>query len=91
MTYEERPQTFIEIPGVRQSRPREYSEETAREIDCAVRDILDAAYERSIDILTQYHSELRHTAKQLLEQETLTAEELPTLKPFIQTDAKTGE
>ena len=89
MTYEERPQTFVEIPGMPQSQPREYSEETAREIDCAVRDILDAAYERSIDTLTRYHSELRETAKKLLQQETLTAEELPALKPFIPTDAKT--
>ena len=79
MTYEERPQTFVDFPGMPQSQPREYSEETAREIDCAVRDILDAAYERSIATLTRYQSELRETAKKLLQKETLTAEELPTL------------
>lgn len=58
-----------------------YSQETAREIDCAVRALIDAAFARATTILTRYRKELDKTARELLEKETLSGEELPKLPP----------
>lgn len=80
MTYEEQPHLFLDIPNMPQSQRREYSEETAREIDCAVREILDAAYKRASETLEKHHAVLMETAQKLLDKETLTADELPTLR-----------
>jgi cell division protease FtsH len=62
---------------------REYSEETAREIDVAVRELVDAAFDRALGILTTYRRQLDTGAHLLLEKETLTREELPALEPPI--------
>ena len=58
---------------------RQYSEETAREIDCAVRELTDHAREQALHILTVFRQELEDSAVQLLEKETLRAEDLPRL------------
>ena len=58
-----------------------YSQETAREIDCAVRQLLDRAFERASAILTRHRAALDETAAKLLEKETLEADELPKLPP----------
>ena len=58
-----------------------YSQETAREIDCAVRKLLDRALERATAILTRHRAVLDETAAKLLEKETLEAAELPELPP----------
>lgn len=50
---------------------RSYSEETAREIDCAVRTIVARAFERSSGILTRRRDILEETARDLLVRETL--------------------
>jgi cell division protease FtsH len=55
---------------------RRYSEETAREIDCAVRAIVDAAFERAHAILAHNRPVLDQSARDLLERETLTEAEL---------------
>ena len=80
MTYEEQPYAFLDTQHMPTSQRRDYSEETAHEIDCAMRDILDAAYQRASEILTKHQSVLKETAQRLLENETLTADELPELK-----------
>ena len=76
VTYDAEPRSFLDI----QQRPtmleRQYSEDTAREIDCAVREILDAAYARASDILTRRRADLERGAAALLEKETLSEEEL---------------
>ena len=78
VTYDTEPRSFLDI----QQRPtmleRQYSEDTAREIDCAVREILDAAYARATEILTRRRADLERGAAALLEKETLTEEELKT-------------
>src|SRR5690606_14695961 len=51
-------------------RERDYSEETAREIDLAVRTLIDEAYERAKAILTEARSVLDEGARLLLEKET---------------------
>jgi cell division protease FtsH len=76
VTYDAEPRSFLDV----QQRPtmleRQYSEETAREIDCAVREILDAAYEKAQAILTRRRADLEGGAAALLEKETLTEDEL---------------
>jgi cell division protease FtsH len=58
---------------------REFSEETAREIDCAARELVAATYEKALTILRQYRAQLDEGANLLLEKETLVHEELPLL------------
>jgi len=64
-----------------------YSQETAREIDCAVRKLLDRAFERATAILTRHRAALDETAAKLLDKETLEASELPKLPPEPQSRA----
>ena len=79
MTYEEQRQGFLgQVQGL---AARNYSEATAREIDCAVRELTDSARERAMQILSTYRKQLDQGAKLLLNKETLVAAELPRLKP----------
>jgi cell division protease FtsH len=59
--------------------PPDYSEETAREIDCEVRSIIDAQYARVRTTLQARQDALRRAAAVLLEKETMTGDELRTL------------
>jgi len=78
MTYEEQRQSFLG-QTLFPTHERRYSEETAREIDCAVRELTDRAREEALRILTIFRQELEDSAVQLLEKETLRAEDLPQL------------
>jgi cell division protease FtsH len=69
--------TFLAGPAMPQ--PREFSEATAREIDCAVRDLVEAAYVKARGILVERRAMLERGAALLLEKETLTQAELKTL------------
>lgn len=55
---------------------RKYSEETAREIDCAVRELLSQAFDRALLILKCRREELERSASILLARETLTNDDL---------------
>jgi cell division protease FtsH len=59
---------------------RDYSEETAREVDVAVRELIDAAYSQAKSILKKRTKDLKKGALLLLEKETLTPEDFPALK-----------
>jgi len=59
---------------------KSYSEDTAREIDVAVRRLVDHAYARAKDILTKRRADLEAGTRLLLEKETLTPEEFPPLQ-----------
>jgi cell division protease FtsH len=61
-------------------RRREYSEETAREIDVAVRDIVKSAYDKALALLSRDRALLERGAQLLLQKETLTEAELATLR-----------
>ncbi len=50
---------------------RTYSEETAREIDCAVREIVDGAFAKARGIIERHRDVLEGGARELLEKETL--------------------
>jgi cell division protease FtsH len=56
------------------SEQRDYSEHIAEKIDTAIQNIVQDAYKRAKDILTQYREELDKIAKKLLEVETLDAD-----------------
>ncbi len=79
MTYDTEPQGFL---GESLYRPvgREYSDATAREIDQAIRGLVDDALAKATAILTRYREPLETTAKKLLEKETLLNIELPVLE-----------
>ena len=55
---------------------REVSEQTAREVDEEVRNIIESSYKRAKDILVQHKDRLIGLAEALLEQETLDAIEI---------------
>ena len=78
VAYEEEQGRFLLNPGFQ--KPREYSEETAREIDVAVREIVKAAYEKALGILSREKGALERWAQKLLEKETLIEAELGELR-----------
>ncbi|MNY12408.1 ATP-dependent zinc metalloprotease FtsH [compost metagenome] len=62
-------------------REKDYSEQTAREIDLAVRQLIDKAYLRAGEILLQRRADLDEGARLLLERETITPDDFPPLRP----------
>ena len=82
VAWDTEPGQFLEQPGAFW-RPRRYSEGTAREIDQAVRALLQEALTRAIDILRTNRAALDTGAAQLLAQETLSGEELPKVEPEV--------
>jgi cell division protease FtsH len=79
VTYETERGTFLGVPS--EGGGRRFSEQTAREIDVAVRERIDKAYQKTLEILRSRRAEHESLAKKLLEKETLTAEELPKPTP----------
>ena len=61
---------------------KDYSEQTAREIDLGIRALLDEAYQRAKALLQSRRADLDEGARLLLEKETLTPEEFPPLMPL---------
>lgn len=59
---------------------REIADATEREIDLAVRALIDEALQRATAILSENRSALEEGARLLMERETLAAEDLPGLK-----------
>jgi cell division protease FtsH len=82
VAYEAERAAFLTDGQMSAWQPRRYSEETAREIDCAIRDIVGAAFERATAILTRNRKALEDGAGALLDKETLTADELPAVEPW---------
>ncbi len=78
VAYEEDQSRFLMTPGFQKNR--EYSEETAREIDIAVRDIVKSAYDTAVGILSKERKTLENWARKLLEKETLVVAELDELR-----------
>ena len=67
---------FLPQPGVFW-QPRRFSDETAHEIDMAVRARMENALSRAVRILTANRAALDEGAASLLARETLTTDELP--------------
>ena len=76
VSLEDTPQSMLGTPLPPQ---RNYSEQTAREIDCAVRDLVGAAFERARSLLQERRAQLERGAALLLSRETLTEADLRAL------------
>ena len=61
------------------SRHKEFSDQTAAQIDLAVRKILDEAKKRAMDILSEHKDQLDKLAQELFEKETLDDAEIQAL------------
>jgi cell division protease FtsH len=68
VSYETEPNGYLGALGARE---RLYAEETAREIDVAVRDIVDGQFQRARSILQKNRPLLEESARELLAKETL--------------------
>jgi len=73
LTYDE-PVGLLGVPAAPRARP--YSEQTAREIDCAVREIVRRAFDRARAILESNRALLEESARELLAHETLSENDL---------------
>ncbi len=78
-TYAPRPQTFL----AEQDQVVSASEATGREIDLAVRELIEAADRVAREILEKKRSDFEAGAQLLMEKETLTGEEFAPLRPQI--------
>ncbi|HLZ96851.1 MAG TPA: ATP-dependent zinc metalloprotease FtsH [Steroidobacteraceae bacterium] len=81
IAYEEERQPYL--PEIAPQGPRGYSEHTAHEIDVAERDIVKAAYDKALAILTRERPVLERGAELLLQKETLGADELADLRRMM--------
>lgn len=70
---------------------KNYSEATAREIDLAVRELIDEAYGRAMDLLTAHSGDLKRGAELLLERETITPDEFPPLQQRAEDISRAAE
>ncbi len=78
VAYEHQPQSLL---GTELQMPvlKEYSEDTARSIDLAVRELVAGGFERALALLREQRERLERGAQLLLEHETLTEEDLERL------------
>jgi cell division protease FtsH len=58
------------------SQPKDFSEETARLIDHAMKNLVEGAYQQAKDLLATHRAELQALAQALLERETLDTQEI---------------
>ncbi len=62
------------------TRPKDYSDQTNREIDVAVRKLVEEAYEKAKETLTARRKELDEGTALLLQKETITPADFPPLE-----------
>lgn len=79
VVYEKERQNFLE-QGMSGFGERPYSEHTAREIDLAVREIVNDAYGKTLELLRARETLLRNSAADLIEGETLGEKELEKIR-----------
>ena len=79
VAYESEQSQFLATPGGG-LKSREFSEETAREIDTAVKGIVDRAFGQAVKILTERRTTLERGAQLLLQKETLSEDDLRELQ-----------
>jgi cell division protease FtsH len=77
VAYERDTRSFLQGPDLpSMPRERDFGEEAGNAIDAEVRDIVDAALERTLQILKDHRDVLERAARRLLEKETLEEHEL---------------
>ena len=78
IAYEKQVQSFL-MPMQSMSE-KDYSEQTAREIDCEIRKIVDKQYQRAKFILNHYREAVAQAAELLLEKETIQGSQLDEIR-----------
>ncbi len=78
VVYEAQHPAFLQVP-IEMPEGRKFSEETAMEIDHAVREITKEAFDKAVAIITYHREQLEQGAQLLLQKETLSEEELAVL------------
>ncbi len=76
---DEAPSTFLGVPAQAFGQTRRYSEQTARDVDEAVRRLVEQAFSSATDILRQRRPVLERMAQRLLETETLSGADLKAM------------
>jgi cell division protease FtsH len=79
VAYESEQSPFVATPGGA-LKAREFSEETAREIDAAVKGLVDRAFAKAVQILNDRRPVLERGAQLLLQKETLNEDDLRALQ-----------
>lgn len=77
---EKQSESFLGDASAGNGSAKDYSEATAREIDLAVRELIDEAYGRAMDLLTSHAGDLGRGAELLLERETITPDDFTPLQ-----------
>jgi len=89
VTYDDEPGAMLGVPsGTPMASRRRYSEETAREIDCAVRELASSAFACAREVLEHHRGILEESAAALLEHESLGEAELRGFFEKLQRDAR---
>ncbi|WP_281282101.1 hypothetical protein [Cereibacter sediminicola] len=70
---------------------RNIADATEREIDIAIRALVEEGLSRATTVLTEHRSALEDGARLLMERETLSAEDLPGLVALRAQDRKNGD
>ena len=68
--------------GRSMAQAKNYSEEVAAQIDAEVKEIIDSAYHRCEELLTEHRDALERVAQTLLERETISGEEFAEVMGF---------
>jgi cell division protease FtsH len=85
VSYENAPSPFLGgAPDMSATQGKRYSDETARQIDEAVRNIVVDSFERAVAVLTARKAVLERGAKLLLDRETLDEEALKQIRSELQ-------
>ena len=85
VSYESAPSPFLTgPPALEDLHEKRYSDETARAIDAAVQEIVDARFDRTVGILKAHEATLERGAKLLLERETLDETALKQIREELQ-------
>ena len=73
------------------SQPKDFSEETAKTIDSAIKNLVVGSYDRAKGLLTAHRTELQTLAQALLEKETLDGQEIGVLLASFKKPGETPE
>jgi cell division protease FtsH len=75
--------------GEQIAQRRDYSEDTAREVDKEIKAILDQSYGRALDTLQEHREQLDRVARTLREKEELTGQEVVDIIGLEQGEGET--
>ena len=89
VAYERERPPMLGTPAAQGWYAREFSDETERLMDHAVRDLVGHAFDRAIEILNAHGTVHEKTAQLLLQQETLEEEDIAALRAQIAPAAAT--